>query len=60
MAMEKYGVSDAKELQEQELKQVQSRLSELRSSHEKTASDTQEIERLEKRANELQVEIAQH
>lgn len=58
--MEKYGVSNTKDLQEQELKQVKARLSELSSSHEKTAADTQETEELEKRAIELQIAIAEH
>jgi hypothetical protein len=57
--MEKLGVSDAKELQKKELKQVKTQLGTLNSSLEKTADQTQETERLEKRAVELQIEIAE-
>lgn len=59
MAMEKLGVSDAKELQERELALVKRQLTTLGSSMEKTADQTQETERLEKRAVELQIEIAE-
>ena len=55
--MEKYGVSDRHGLQKQELEQVSARLKELQSSHEKTASDTQEMARLEIRASELRIEL---
>lgn len=58
MSMEKYGVNDKSELQRRELDEVKGRLAALGASHEKTASDTQEVERLEKRALELQIEIA--
>jgi hypothetical protein len=57
MTMEKYGVSDKKELQEKELQTVQSRLKVLRSSHEKTADQTQEVEQLERRESEISVEL---
>ena len=59
MSMEKLGVSDAKELQEQELAQVRKQLEKLGTSMEKTADQTQETERLEKRAVELQISIAE-
>jgi hypothetical protein len=58
MSMEKYGVSDRKMLQEGELRQVKARLRELRNSHEKTAAETQEAERLEIRAAELKASIS--
>jgi hypothetical protein len=53
MSMEKYGVSDKEELQEQELRQVKSRLKVLRNSLEKTAAETEEVQRLEVRESEL-------
>jgi len=59
MTMEKLGVSNAKELQEKELEQVSKQLTTLNSSMEKTAHETQETERLEKRAVELQISIAE-
>ena len=58
MSKEKYGVSDRKQLQEGELRQVMARLRELRNSHEKTAAETQEVERLELRASELKASIS--
>lgn len=58
MSMEKFGVDDKTALQKQELDEVKGKLATLAASHEKTASDTQEVERLEKRAVELQIEIA--
>lgn len=58
MSMEKYAVSDKKDLQEKELTQVQTRLKDLGQSHEKTASDTQEAQRLEVRESELKVALA--
>jgi len=58
MAMEKYGVSDVKKQQEQELRGLKSRLRTLRSTHEKTAAETQEIGQLEDRAAALRAAIA--
>jgi len=55
--MEKYAVNDVRELQEKELKQVRSRLEELRGSLEKTAAETQEVERLEAREAEIALEL---
>ena len=57
MAMDKYGVSSVTDLQKQELETVRGRLRELRSSHEKTAAETQEVERLETRESELLLEL---
>jgi hypothetical protein len=62
MSMEKVGVSNKVELQKRELSQVKMKLASLNiksQSLEKTAEQTQETERLEKRAIELQVEIAE-
>lgn len=59
MSMEKFGVSDVKDLQEKELEQVKKDLTNLGSRMEKTADQTQETERLEKRAVELQISIAE-
>ena len=63
MSMEKVGVSDVKEQQEKELAQVKEKLvtSKIGVSPflEKTAEQTQETERLEKRAIELQISIAE-
>lgn len=59
MTMEKYGVNSKVDLQKEELKQVQGQLSKLSSPMQKTATQTQETERLEKRAIELQVAIAE-
>ena len=58
MSMEKYGVSDRKELQRKELLKAKSRLATLRGSSEKTASETQEIVQVEARINELKMELA--
>lgn len=58
MTMEKYAVSDRKELQETELTQVKARIKELGQSHEKTASETQEFERLDQRKAELLIALA--
>ena len=55
--MEKYAVNDRHELQEKELQQVKGRLKELGASHEKTASQTRETERLETRESELKVAL---
>ena len=57
MSMEKYGVSDKKKLQEDELKFIKSHLKEKRASLEKTAAQTQEIEQLELRESELTLEL---
>lgn len=57
MSMEKYGVSDLVELQREELERAKIRLSGLTAVHEKTASQTQEIQRLELRVGELEVAI---
>jgi hypothetical protein len=58
MSIEKYAVSNVKELQEKELTQVSDRLKELGQSHEKTASQTQETERLSTRESELKIALA--
>lgn len=58
MTMEKYGVSDKAGLQKAELDRVVTRLGELRSSSEKTAAETTEIERLETRKAELTIALA--
>jgi hypothetical protein len=58
MAMEKYGVSDRRTLQEQELRTVKARLRSLRNSLEKTAADTEEVRQLEIREAELSTELA--
>jgi hypothetical protein len=60
MSMEKYGVSDKAGLQQQELSQIRQRLAELRTTLEKTADQTQEIERLEAREAELNIALADH
>ena len=59
MAMEKFGVNNKVGQQQRELKQVKGKLSSLNGSMQKTAAQTQETERLEKRAIELQVAIAE-
>jgi len=58
MSIEKYAVSNVKELQEKELTEVKGRIKELGQSHEKTASETQEAERLDTRKAELIIAIA--
>lgn len=58
MAIEKYGVSNVKELQETELREVKGRLRGLRGSLEKTAAETQEIEHLEKRETDIRAALA--
>jgi len=58
MSMEKFGVSDVAAQQKKELNEIGDALAKLEGVLEKTASDTQEIERLEKRAVELQIAIA--
>ena len=60
MTMEKYGVSDRAGLQKAELETVRTRLRDLRASSEKTASTTNEIERLENRETELNIALADH
>jgi hypothetical protein len=57
--MEKYGVSNKDELQKKELEQVKTRKDELTKAHEKTAADTQEIERLTTREAELKEALSQ-
>ena len=57
MRMEKYGVSDAAALQENELKSVKGRLFYLSSNHEKTAEDRCEISRLQTRKLQLEESI---
>jgi len=58
MTMDKYGVSDVKAQQEQELRELKSRLRHLRSAHEKTATETQEIGQLEQRESALRAAIS--
>jgi hypothetical protein len=57
MSMEKYGVSDRKAQQEGELRKVKASLRALRASHEKTASQTQEVKRLELRESEISASL---
>lgn len=58
--MEKYGVSNVKKLQEEELAAAKVRLILLQGSNEKTASETQEAVTLEARIVELRAAIARH
>lgn len=59
MSMEKYGVANVADQQTSELKQVRTRKAELGATHEKTADDTQELERLSTRESELKEALAQ-
>ena len=59
MSMEKYGVTDRADLQRQELARVRAKIAKLRGSNEKTASETQEIGRLQTRESELIVSLAE-
>jgi hypothetical protein len=56
--MDKYSVSDVARLQKAELQQVRTRISELKSSTEKTAAATNELERLTLRETELNIALA--
>ena len=58
MTMEKYGVSDKVQLMKDELKGLQAKLANLRSSQEKTASVVEEIVNLQEREGFLMAEIS--
>ena len=55
--MDKYAVSDVARLQKAELLEVRAKLNELRSSNEKTAAASDEIDRLTLREAELHIAL---
>jgi hypothetical protein len=52
--MDKFAVENVRRMQVAALKEVQVKLQSLRATHTKTASETQDMERLERQEAELQ------
>jgi len=57
--MNKYAVDDVRRMQEAALRDVKAKLQNLRAGHTKTASEIQEIDRLEQQMAELEQALAE-